>query len=64
MLDALTGAGTFRGGYAAVMIPVTVGAANGSGTFSGTIVTNISGPGGLSLTKAGTGTQVLAGANT
>jgi autotransporter-associated beta strand protein len=41
---------------------LTVGAANGSGTFSGTIKNGDLGP--LALTKSGTGTQVLSGNNT
>ena len=38
--------------------PLTIGVNNGSGTFSGTILS------GLSLTKAGAGAETLSGANT
>jgi len=61
-VDALTGSGTVRNGYAPDGLQtLTVGVANGSGTFSGTIL-GIGG--GVALTKTGTGTQTLAGANT
>ena len=61
-VDALTGAGTVQNGYApSGMQTLTVGVANGSGTFSGPIL----GTGGdVALTKTGTGVQYLDGANT
>jgi autotransporter-associated beta strand protein len=61
-IDALTGAGTLKNGYAPNGVKtVTVGAAGGSGTFSGTILgTN----GNIALTKTGSGTETLSGANT
>ena len=57
--NALTGAGTVESTYGS-SAPLTVGVAGGSGTFSGTITAG----GGISLIKAGSGTQVLAGPNT
>jgi autotransporter-associated beta strand protein len=57
--DALTGAGTVTRTYAGTGNTLTVGVANGSGTFSGTIA------GSVAFTKTGTGTQTLTGtANT
>ena len=65
-IDALTGAGTFSGGYPgntnALSPPRTLGIANGSGTFSGTIADDINSH--LALIKTGTGTQTLSGNNT
>ncbi len=63
-IDALTGAGTFIGGYAFGGIE-TIGVANGSGMFLGSIQ-DTSIPSGylLSLIKAGTGTETLSGVNT
>ncbi len=65
-IDALTGSGTvikataYNGGPGMF----TVGIDNGSGTFSGVLLDGTgSVPGILSLTKAGTGTQILSGAN-
>ena len=59
-LDALTGAGTFTGGYGASAITETIGVANGSGTFTGVVnLTSV-----VTLLKVGTGTQVLGGSNT
>ncbi len=61
-VDALNGAGTIRtgassGGYSTF----TAGVGNGGGTFSG-VIANDTAPG--RLTKEGTGTLVLTGANT
>lgn len=66
VVDALTGAGSVLkgGGTGSVSRTLTVGIANGSGTFSGTIDDAGSGSNTLSLTKTGTGTQTLSGANT
>jgi len=59
-LDALTGAGTFTGGYGASAMTETIGVANGSGTFTGVVnLTSV-----VTLLKVGTGTQVLGGSNT
>ena len=64
-VDALTGSGTLLGGQGGVAKTTTVGVADGSGTFAGTIGDYTSDPGSkLALTKAGTGTQTLTGANT
>ena len=62
IVDALTGAGTLAGGYFGSG-STTVGVANGSGIFSGTIQDNTD-FGQLSLIKQGTGTQTLTGNNT
>ena len=63
-VDALTGAGTFTGGYNG-NINETIGVNNGSGTFSGALQNDTARGGrSLSLTKIGTGVQVLSGANT
>lgn len=56
--DALTGTGTLQGGYYTYSTAITLGVANGSGTFSGSIYDD-SGP--LSIVKTGTGTQTLTG---
>ena len=65
-VDALSGAGTVtHTSFAAnngVVEPLTVGAANGSGTFTGTI-TDQGGNYLLALVKNGSGTQVFAGTN-
>ena len=61
-IDALTGSGTvdkLHPGNSPRLL--TVGIANGSGTFSGTIKNT---GGQLTFTKVGNGTQVLSGANT
>jgi autotransporter-associated beta strand protein len=60
-VDALTGSGTITKGWDANTRVLTVGIANGSGTFSGTIANSV---GVIALTKTGTGTQTLSGANT
>ncbi|WP_172682508.1 autotransporter-associated beta strand repeat-containing protein [Verrucomicrobium spinosum] len=43
---------------------LTVGAGNGSGTFSGVLENDTFDAGTLALTKSGTGTQILTGVNT
>ena len=63
-VDALTGAGALAGGYDGT-VPLTVGVAGGSGTFSGTITDNLDfAHRYLALTKVGAGTQTLSGTNT
>jgi autotransporter-associated beta strand protein len=63
-VDALTGSGTVTAGYAGARTLI-VGAANGSGTFSGLLSNNTSGTAGiLALTKNGTGTETLTSSNT
>ena len=62
-IDALNGAGTAQNSYTPRGTQtLTVGAAGGSGTFSG----NIGGsqPAYIALTKAGSGMETLSGANT
>lgn len=61
-INGLNGAGTVRnnGGNANTLI---VGGSNGSGSFSGSIVNGSSAAVAFSLTKNGTGTQVLSGTN-
>ena len=59
-INALNGSGTIGTLGGAGMRRLQVGAGNGSGTFSGVI----GGSTGLALTKTGTGTQTLSGANT
>jgi autotransporter-associated beta strand protein len=59
-IDALTGAGSLRGGYAGTET-ITLGVAGGSGTFSGGISNNWAAFG---VTKEGAGTQVFSGTNT
>ena len=61
-INALNGAGTVRTfPTAAFGGNLTIGSANGSGSFTGTL---INGAAPLSLTKTGTGTQTLSGVNT
>ena len=63
-VDALTGAGILSGGYAGT-VPITLGVAGGSGTFSGVIRDSTEYAGRfLALTKVGAGTQTLTGTNT
>ena len=63
-VDALTGAGILSGGYAGT-VPITLGVAGGSGTFSGVIRDSTEFAGRyLALTKVGAGTQTLSGTNT
>jgi len=59
-VDALTGSGTITKTWGPETKTLTVGTANGSGTFSGTIVNPA---GTIALTKTGTGTQTLSGNN-
>ena len=64
-VDSLTGGGLIGNALGNNAVTLNVGAANGSGTFSGQIANNIIGATGntTSLTKLGTGTQVLSGTN-
>ncbi|MES2988884.1 MAG: hypothetical protein V4808_13340 [Pseudomonadota bacterium] len=63
IFDRLTGSGTLRGGFGGART-TTIGVANSSSTFDG-IIANSTNPGSiLALTKAGTGTITLTGANT
>jgi fibronectin-binding autotransporter adhesin len=63
-IDALTGTGSFTGGYF-FGGRETVGIAYGSGTFSGSLKDTDTGSGlFLSLVKVGTGIQTLSGVNT
>jgi autotransporter-associated beta strand protein len=57
-IDALTGNGTVANGSGTSTYGLTLGVANGSGVFSGSML-NTSGT--LALTKTGTGTQTLSG---
>ena len=59
--DALNGGGTISGGYGGTTT-ISVGNANGTGTFSGTLNDN-GGTSKLGFAKNGTGTETLAGAN-
>ena len=70
-MDALTGSGTVGNSWNVGTQTLTLGAAGGSGTFSGIIRGNGTGADGTSLEagitgvlKTGAGTQVLSGANT
>ncbi|MCE9554484.1 MAG: autotransporter-associated beta strand repeat-containing protein, partial [Planctomycetes bacterium] len=60
-INGLSGAGTVTNGVASA-VTLTLGDNNQTSTFSGTITEVTSGP--LSLTKIGTGSQRLDGANT
>ena len=62
-IDALTGAGTFLGGYFGVTT-VTLGVAGGSGVFGGVLADNSGGGGQLAIVKSGSGTETFSGANT
>ena len=63
-VDVLTGQGTIRSGYTgAGYSSFSFGVDNGSGTFDGVLADTGTGHIG-NFTKAGTGTQVLNGANT
>ncbi|MGL5017975.1 MAG: PA14 domain-containing protein [Luteolibacter sp.] len=55
-VDALTGTGTVTNGLNGGTTSLTLGVANGSGTFSGTVRAF-----GLTVIKTGTGTQTLSG---
>ena len=64
-IDALTGAGSFTGGYFGAFGAVTtatVGVAGGSGNFSGSLADDINAH--LAIVKQGTGTEMLNGFNT
>ncbi|MFO1489327.1 MAG: autotransporter-associated beta strand repeat-containing protein [Kiritimatiellia bacterium] len=58
-IDALTGSGTVRRHEGGRSVTLVIGSANGGGTFSGRWKT-----GTPALTKNGSGTQILTGANT
>jgi autotransporter-associated beta strand protein len=63
-IDALTGAGTFLGGYvgnSGGLSTVTIGVAGGSGAFSGSIQDNSGAH--LAIVKTGTGTETFSGSN-
>ncbi len=64
-IDALTGAGTFQGGYFGNanggLTTLTIGVAGGSGTFSGTLKNDASAR--LGIVKTGAGTETFSGAN-
>lgn len=60
-INILSGAGWVR---AVGSRTLTVGAGNGSGTFSGALENDTFNAGTLSFTKSGTGTQILTGINT
>ena len=65
--DALTGGGTISGGYNGTYggnFILTVGATNGSGTFSGVLKNSGNASSSLGLTKAGTGTETISGQET
>jgi fibronectin-binding autotransporter adhesin len=59
VVNALNGSGTVLTGGG-----ITLGVDNGSGTFSGVIGNSSSGGSAFSITKVGSGTQTLSGANT
>jgi autotransporter-associated beta strand protein len=61
IVDALTGSGAVTSGYPSFAYGLTVGINNGSGTFSGAIQDSHGQS--AKLTKTGTGTQILTGAN-
>ena len=65
-IDALTGAGTFQGGYFGNanngLATVTIGVAGGSGTFSG-VLQNDAGAR-LAIVKTGAGNECFSGTNT
>ncbi|MBI5757591.1 MAG: autotransporter-associated beta strand repeat-containing protein, partial [Planctomycetales bacterium] len=63
-IDELSGSGTVKGVAAGATDSLTVGAANGTSTFSGSIQDGGGVGTTLSLTKTGTGTLTLSGANT
>lgn len=64
-VDSLTGGGLIGNALGNNAVTLNLGVANGSGTFSGQIANNIMGATGntTSLTKLGTGTQILSGTN-
>ena len=59
-IDGLSGSGTVTN-VSFASTALTIGSNNGSGTFSGVLE---NGSGALNLTKTGSGTEVLSGANT
>ena len=59
VVNALNGSGTVKTGGG-----ITVGIDNGSGSFSGIIENSSDGGSAFSITKGGSGTQTLSGANT
>jgi fibronectin-binding autotransporter adhesin len=65
-IDALTGSGTFQGGYpgngSGGLSTLTIGIAGGSGTFSGVLLNDTSAR--LGIVKTGTGTEAFTGTNT
>ena len=64
-IDALTGAGTFLGGFSGnknALTTVTIGVAGGGGTFSGTLQDEVSSH--LGLIKTGAGSEIFSGTNT
>ncbi|MEZ0387303.1 MAG: autotransporter-associated beta strand repeat-containing protein [Verrucomicrobium sp.] len=61
-INVLTGSGRVRGVVNNRLL--TVGAGNGSGTFSGVLENDAFDGGSLSFAKSGTGTQILTGTNT
>ncbi len=64
-IDALTGAGTFQGGYHGNanggLTTLSIGIANGSGTFSGKFLDDINAR--LGIVKTGNGTEIFTGTN-
>ena len=60
-IDALNGVGTFQGAGGGVPVTPTIGVADGSGTFSGTIQDDSGGS--LAIVKTGAGTQTFSGAD-
>jgi len=56
--------GTIVNNASCTAVTLTVGQRDGSGTFAGVIADNTSGTGTLALTKDGSGTLTLSGANT
>ena len=65
-VDALTGGGTIGTRLPGQTPTIKVGVANGSGTFSGSLIDGLDSITGVTtgLTKEGTGTQILSGTNT
>jgi autotransporter-associated beta strand protein len=64
-IDALTGSGTFTGGYFTNLnglSTILIGVANGSGSFSGVLEDDSLAH--LAVTKVGTGTETFSGVNT
>ena len=64
-IDALSGAGTFQGGYSGNpnggLTTLTIGITNGSGTFNGKFQNDINAR--LGIIKTGTGTEIFTGTN-